>query len=201
MRYIGSQFHKPTGFIGKFVTFVMNRQNDKQYRGTEAALGLQDTDTVLDIGFGNGYLLHRLAKCHGCRFYGIDISEDMLRAASKRCRRFMSEGRMSLTLGDVLQTELPDNFFDKVYTVNTVYFWGDLAAGLAEIRRVLKSGGTFINAVYTREYLDTLPIANQGYSKHSIEHLLIAGELEGFTVTTQAIEEGKAYCLIYQKLG
>jgi ubiquinone/menaquinone biosynthesis C-methylase UbiE len=201
MKYISEQFHKPTGFGSRLATFVMNRQNDKQYRGTEAALALRDTDTVLDIGFGNGYLLHRLAECYGCRFYGIDISEDMLRAASKRCEQFINKGRMTLSLGDALQTELPDNFFDKVYTVNTVYFWDDLAAGLAEIRRVLKSGATFINAVYTREFLDTLPVTSQGYAKHSIGHLVTTGETEGFTVTPQAIVEGKAYCLVYQKQG
>jgi ubiquinone/menaquinone biosynthesis C-methylase UbiE len=199
IRYIGDQFHKPTGFGGKFVTFVMNRQNDKQYRGTEATLGLQDTDTVLDIGFGNGYLLHRLAECYGCRFYGIDISEDMLRAASKRCEQFINKGRMTLSLGDALQTGLPDDFFDKAYTVNTVYFWSDLTTGLKEMHRILKPSGIFVNAVYTKEFLDSLPVTKQGYAKHSVKHLIETGEAAGFEVTLQTIAGGKAYCLIYRK--
>jgi ubiquinone/menaquinone biosynthesis C-methylase UbiE len=200
IRYIGDQFHKPTGLGGKLVTFVMNRQNDIQYRGTEAALDLRDTDTVLDIGFGNGYLLHRLASNHGGRFYGIDISKDMLSAASKRCTRYISEGRMTLSLGDALRTGLPDSFFDKAYTVNTVYFWDDLVAGLAEIWRILKPGGIFVNAVYTKEFLDTLPVTRQGYAKHSIKRLVDVGEAAGLTVTPKVIIEGKAYCLVYRKL-
>jgi ubiquinone/menaquinone biosynthesis C-methylase UbiE len=201
MKYIGEQFHKPTGFGGKLVAFVMNRQNDRQYRGAEVALDLQDADTVLDIGFGNGYLLHRLAGRYGSQFYGIDISEDMLRAANKRCRRLISDGRMALSLGDALRAGLPDGFFDKAYTVNTVYFWSDLAAGLAEVRRILKPGGVFVNAVYTKEFLDTLPVTRQGYAKHSIKRLVDAGEAAGFTVTPQAIVDGKAYCLVYRKQG
>jgi ubiquinone/menaquinone biosynthesis C-methylase UbiE len=199
MTYIGDQFHKPAGLGGKLVTFVMNRQNDRQYRGAETALGLQDADTVLDIGFGNGYLLHRLATNYGSIFYGIDISEDMLCAASKRCRRFIGEDRMTLSLGDALRTGLPDSFFDKVYTVNTVYFWPDLAAGLAEVWRILKPGGLFVNAVYTKEFLDTLPVTKHGYAKHSIKHLVETGEALDFTVAPQAIVEGKAYCLVYRK--
>jgi ubiquinone/menaquinone biosynthesis C-methylase UbiE len=201
MKYIGEQFHKPTGWGGKLMTFVMNRQNDGQYRAAEAALDLQETDTVLDIGFGNGYLLHRLAENHNCRFYGIDISEDMLHAASKRCRRFVADGRMTLSLGDALRSRLPDSFFDKAYTVNTVYFWGNLTAGFTEIRRILKPGGVFINAVYTKEFLDTLPVTKQGYAKHSIKHLVEAGEAASFTVSPQVIAEGKAYCIVYQKQG
>jgi ubiquinone/menaquinone biosynthesis C-methylase UbiE len=199
MRYIGEQFHKPTGFGGRLTTFVMNRQNDMQYRGTEAALGLQDADTVLDVGFGNGYLLHRLAANYGSRFYGIDISEDMLNAAGTRCRRYINEGRITLSFGDALQTRLPDGFFDKSYTVNTVYFWSDLALGLTEMHRILKPVGIFINTVYTKEFLDTLPVTKHGYAKHSIKHLVKTGESTGFTVTPQAIVEGKAYCLVYQK--
>jgi hypothetical protein len=53
---IGEQFHKPTGFGGSLATFVMNRQNWRQYVGAETALNLGGTESVLDIGFGNGYL-------------------------------------------------------------------------------------------------------------------------------------------------
>jgi ubiquinone/menaquinone biosynthesis C-methylase UbiE len=201
MEYIGEQFHRPTGLGGRLATFVMNRQNGRQYRGAEAALDLQDDDTVLDIGFGNGYLLCRLARKYGSRFYGIDISEDMLRAAGMRGQRFVRDGRMMLSLGDALHTGLADNFFDKAYTVTTVYFWPDLSAGLTEAWRILRPGGIFVNAVYTKEFLDTLPITKQGYAKHSIDHLANAGERAGFTVTKHIVADGRAYCLVYRKQG
>jgi ubiquinone/menaquinone biosynthesis C-methylase UbiE len=199
MTYISKQFHKPTGFSGRLVAFVMNHQNDIQYRGVEAALRLRDTDTVLDIGFGNGYLLNRLASSYDSQFYGIDISEDMLSAANKRCRTFIRAGRMSLSLGDALHTGLPDRLFEKTYTVNTAYFWSDLEAGLAEVWRILKPDGVFVNAVYTKEFLDTLPVIRQGYAKYSIAHYIDIGRAVGFTVEPQAVIEGKAYCLVYRK--
>ncbi|MDR0917435.1 MAG: class I SAM-dependent methyltransferase [Oscillospiraceae bacterium] len=197
--YIGAQFRKPTGLGGKLAAFVMNRMNGAQYRAVETALKLADSDTVLDVGFGNGYLLERLAARHGSRFYGIELSDDMLRAASVRNRRAIAEGRMTLTGGDVARLDFADGFFDRVYTVNTVYFWSDLDAGLAEICRVLKRGGVFVNAVYTREFLDGLRYTKRGFAKYSPEELAAAGERSGFSVEIVPIASGKAYCVVCRK--
>jgi ubiquinone/menaquinone biosynthesis C-methylase UbiE len=199
MTYIGEQFHKPSGLGGKFVTFVMNIQNQQQYNGTETALGLCSSDIVLDIGFGNGYLLNRLAKHYNSRFFGIDISDDMLRTATVRNYRFIDDGRMMLSLADALNTGFADSFFDKVYTVNTVYFWQDLDAGLAEIWRILKPGGVFVNAVYTKEFLEQLPVTKYGYAKYTLEQFTEAGTRTGFTMDARTVVSKKAYCLMYQK--
>ena len=40
----------------------MNYQNQKQYKTIIENIDIQTTGTILDIGFGNGYLLRRLAK-------------------------------------------------------------------------------------------------------------------------------------------
>ncbi|MDR0905187.1 MAG: class I SAM-dependent methyltransferase [Oscillospiraceae bacterium] len=197
--YIGGQFRKPTGLGGRLSAFVMNRMNQKQYRAAEAALGLAGSDTVLDVGFGNGYLLRRLAERYGSRFYGIEISGDMLRAASERNSRAIAGGAMTLTLGDVVRLDFADGFFDKIYTVNTVYFWSDLDAGLAEIYRVLKAGGLFVNAVYTKEFLDGLRYTKRGFAKYSLEEFAAASERNGFSVEVKPITAGKAYCLICRK--
>jgi ubiquinone/menaquinone biosynthesis C-methylase UbiE len=199
MSYIGEQFHKPTGLGGKLATFVMNRQNWRQYAGVEAALNLSGTESVLDIGFGNGYLLKRLAGRYDCRFYGVDISPDMLQTATKRNRKFIDSGKMRLSLGSAEQTGLESSSIDKAYTVNTVYFWSSLDAGLADIWRILKPGGVFVNAFYSKKMLDSLPIADKGYAKYEIDELLEAGKRNGFAVEAHPIVEGRAYCLTYRK--
>jgi ubiquinone/menaquinone biosynthesis C-methylase UbiE len=199
MSYIGKQFHKPTGFGGRLATFVMNRQNWRQYVGTEAALTLRDTDSVFDIGFGNGYLLNRLAGRYNCRFYGIDISPDMLAAASRRNKKHIDGGKMSLSLGSAEQTGLADGLLDKAYTVNTAYFWSSLDAGLSEIWRVLKPGGVFVNTVYSKAMLDGLPVTKSGYAKYEIDEYLKAGARNGFSATARPIIEGRSYTIIYTK--
>jgi SAM-dependent methyltransferase len=88
---------------------------------------------------------------------------------------------------------------DKVYTVNTVYFWSDLSAGLREIYRILKDGGVFVNSVYSREWLNKLPYTWVGFAKYSLDELTQAGEQCGFTVQIKPIANGKSYCVIYTR--
>ena len=199
LTYIGRQFRQPTGFGGQLSTFVMNRINQKQYRAIESALRLGDADRVLDIGFGNGYFLRRLAGKYHSRFWGIDISDDMRRAAAARNRNSIEAGRMALSVGDVVHMDFPDGAFDKVYTSHTVYFWSDLDQGLAEIWRVLKGGGLFVNAVNSKEVMDKIPVTKTGFAKYTLAELEEAGRRAGFTVETAAIVPGKMYCLLYRK--
>jgi ubiquinone/menaquinone biosynthesis C-methylase UbiE len=177
----------------------MNRQNWRQYVGTESALELGVTDSVLDIGFGNGYMLNRLAGQYKCHFYGIDISPDMLNAATIRNMKHISDSRMSLSLGSVEQTGLADELVKKAYTVNTVYFWSSLDAGLMEIWRILQPDGVFVNTVYSKAMLDSLPVTKSGYAKYEIDALLSAGERNGFSVKVKSIVEGRSYSIIYRK--
>jgi ubiquinone/menaquinone biosynthesis C-methylase UbiE len=200
MSYIGEQFHKPMGLGGRLATFVMNRQNWRQYVGTESVLELGVADSVLDIGFGNGFMLDRLAGRYPCHFYGIDISPDMLDAATSRNKKHIRDGRMSLTIGSAEKTGLADESIEKAYTVNTVYFWSSLDAGLTEIWRILRPDGVFINTVYSKAMLDSLPVTKNGYAKYEIDELLEAGERNGFSVKMVPIVEEKSYSVIYKKV-
>jgi ubiquinone/menaquinone biosynthesis C-methylase UbiE len=196
---IGAQFRKPTGFGGLLSTFLMNTLNRRQYSAVERTLALTDGKRILDVGFGNGFMLGRLSKRYSCEYYGIEISEDMLTSATRRNERFVKNGIMKLTLDDVMKTDFADGFFDKVYSINTVYFWDDLSAGLSEIYRILGNGGVFVNAIYSREWLDKMSYTRTGFAKYSIDELVLAGEKCGFSVQVVPIARGKSYCLIYAR--
>ncbi|GHU97223.1 hypothetical protein FACS1894208_12530 [Clostridia bacterium] len=198
--YIGNQFHKPTGIGGRLATFTQNRMNQRQYIGTETVLELKADDMVLDIGFGNGYVMNRLAKQYPCRFYGIDVSLDMLAVASNRNKKHIDNGRMVLSLGSAEQSGLSDELLDKIYTINTAYFWTSLDAGLAEIHRILKPGGLFVNTVYSKAMLDSLPMTKNGYAKYELDEYVKAGSRNGFSTDVKPIVNGRSYCVIYKKL-
>jgi ubiquinone/menaquinone biosynthesis C-methylase UbiE len=197
--YIGRQFHNPTGALGRLATWIMNVQNRALYDATEAALTPLPSEKVLDVGFGNGWLLEHIAKLYKCELCGIDTSPDSLALATKRNLRSIHSGRMKLSLADALCTGFENDFFDKAYTVNTVYFWDDLDKGLAEMHRILKSGGMFVNTLYTKDTLDRLPMTRQGYRKYSLMQLTDAGKRCGFSVKSQTVADGKVYCVVYMK--
>ena len=54
------------------------------YNGAVDSLVINENIKVLDIGYGNGYMLNKIYKKGARNIYGIDISEDMKKEASKK---------------------------------------------------------------------------------------------------------------------
>jgi len=188
--YWAGQFAYPCGFCGKIATIIMNCINEAMYKA--AVANIPKDGKILDIGFGNGVVLKRALKRSDGKFYGVDISRDMIKAAAKRNKKAIREGRLTLAEGSV--DAIPfDEEFDLIYTTNTVYFWKDLDAALLEIKKKLADGGVFLNILYTKEWLDKVKYADYGFSKYTANELIKAAEDKGFETSVETIKEGKSY--------
>lgn len=197
--YIAKQFADPQGLGGGLVSLVMNRQNRPLYDETIRLLSLSDSDSVLDIGCGNGYVLRLLARRYNATFAGIDPSKEIIEAAKRRNRSDVKNGKMRFACQDVSALPFPDEAFSKAYTINTVYFWSDLKTPMQEIRRVLKPGGVFINTLYTNEALSRFSHTQFGYKRYEPKQLVDAGTEAGFAVKAVPILDGMAVCYLYTK--
>ena len=188
--YWGRQFARPHGPGGRIATFIMNRMNTAMYRAVYG--NVPDGGHILDVGFGNGYALKQLLKISNGTFYGIDISSDMVKVATERNKKAIRDGRLTLIEGSA--DNIPfEREFDIIYTINTVYFWPDLGAGLREVRSKLRDGGIFLNVFYTKEVLDGLRTADHGYNKYTPEELKQAAADNGFAAEIVPIEDGRSY--------
>jgi ubiquinone/menaquinone biosynthesis C-methylase UbiE len=138
----GRQFSRPTGWRGRLVGHLMAAKNAGISRLAVELLDVQPDDRLLEIGFGPGKGIHEAAR-HVSRGFiaGVDRSEVMLRQAERRNRWFIAEGRVELHRGSVGELPFEDGSFDRVFEVNSFHHWPSPAAGLAEIRRVLRDGG------------------------------------------------------------
>jgi ubiquinone/menaquinone biosynthesis C-methylase UbiE len=197
--YISKQFQNPEGLGGRFVSMIMNRQNRPLYDETIRLLSLADSDSVLDIGCGNGFVMNLLARQYDAQFTGIDTSDSVIKAAIRRNRRFVANNKMRFSCQNASVMSFADGSFSKAYTINTVYFWNDLEGTMAEIRRVLKPGGLFINTLYTNETLARFSHTAFGYKRYAPQQLENAGANLGFTAKAVPIVNGAAYSLIYQQ--
>ena len=198
--YIGSQFGNPRGFVGKVCCVLMNIINKAMYKNTVSVMNISPDENMLDIGYGNGYLLNCVYKKTKANLYGIDISEDMKIQATKRNKKALSDGKLFLDIGDCCDLKYSDDFFEAVTSINTVYFWGDTIKGLSEIHRTLKSGGSFYNVVYTKEWLDKLSYTEKGFKKYEPEELARFGKAAGFeNIQVKDIVKGKSFVVIYTK--
>ena len=198
--YIGSQFGNPHGFVGRICCVIMNVINKSMYKKTVDLIDAKSDDKVMDIGYGNGYLLKYLYKKTKSDLYGIEISADMLKQATERNKAAAKQGKLHLQIGDCCDLPYDDDFFFAVSSINTVYFWRDAVKGLSEIYRVLKAGGSFYNVVYTKEFLDDLAYTKKGFKKFEPEQLVAIGKQAGFdNIQVKDIAKGKSFVVIYSK--
>ncbi len=197
--YIGSQFGNPRGIVGKICCLIMNVINHRMYVQTASLIRLPEKSKVLDIGYGNGFLLKLLNK-KKYDLYGIDISDDMKKEAERNNRSAEREGRLHLGVGDCCSLPYKEGMFRAAASINTIYFWNDTLKGLEEIKRCLAINGKFYNVVYTKNWLDKLSYTEKGFKKFSPKELVELGYEAGFVkVGVKHIVKGKSFVVIYKK--
>lgn len=140
--FIAKQSRCPTGLLGWLIGRIMESETTAENDATLERLDLRSTDRVLEVGFGPGRALERVAgMVTAGTVAGVEVSEEMLRMATRRCKRLIREGRVELRLGTAEKLPFESASFDKVYSVHTLYFWERPAEVVAELRRVLKPKG------------------------------------------------------------
>jgi ubiquinone/menaquinone biosynthesis C-methylase UbiE len=196
IKYVGKKFGNPNGFGGKISTKIMNIINQKQYNAVLKNIKLEPNNNVLDIGFGNGYLINKILKQNvSVNIYGIEISEDMVNKVKSKYNN------VKLFLENINKTSFGENTFDKIYTINTIYFWNELDNCFSEIKRILKPNGIFMNVIYTKEYLNKLIFTKYGFIKYSVEDIKNITENNGMKIIeTIEIQKNKSYCIISKNI-
>jgi len=187
---VAAQLAKPQGESGIKVAAHMNVSNGDMTRHAINLLNCNDGDHVLEIGPGNGYFAeYALSKGNDIRYTGVDISETMISTAREINKSHVDAGRATFEWVNGLHFPFPDNTFDKIFTVNTLYFWQNPAIQLADIRRVLKPNGVFCLAISSKKFMDSLPFTAYGfilYTPEEAQELLLAN---GFVLMDTEIRD------------
>jgi ubiquinone/menaquinone biosynthesis C-methylase UbiE len=145
VNYIVSQFGNPRGAIGRLVGMIMAYENRERNAWAVSLLQVQAADRVLEIGFGPGWAIERIAALATAGFVGgIDHSQTMVHLATKRNAAAVCEGRVVLHHGSALALPYESESFTKVLAVNALHHWPEPMAGLHEAWRVLMPGGSVL---------------------------------------------------------
>lgn len=186
---LAKHLRQPEGETGKLVGDEMNKSN--YYINTNAfdLLNLTKNDSMLEIGFGNGKLIPELFdRAPNLNYCGVDLSETMVQEASVANADLIKKGSVELMQGAINQLCYLDNFFDKIITVNTLYFWDHPEQVIQELYRVLKPKGTLIIGFRDKELVKAMPFTKFRFTLYSGEEaksLVQTGNFQSTKLTTK----------------
>ncbi len=114
----------------------------KELRGSSGRL--------LEVGCGIGVDSIRLARC-GFEVTALDLTESAIQVA----RRFAEDraAGIDFRVGNAEDLEFEDETFDAAYAFGVLHHTPQVAQAVAELRRVLKPGGTAYVMLYHRNSL------------------------------------------------
>ncbi|WP_169306524.1 class I SAM-dependent methyltransferase [Cohnella pontilimi] len=178
---IARHLRQPAGFVGKLVGLLMNKGNDFMNRFTIGIVDPRPGESILEIGFGNGKYIHEIASKMKTGFVaGVDFSSTMVEQARKRNKAYILQGLVDINLGEVNHIPFESETFNKVFTVNTIYFWPNPANDIREIHRVLKTDGQLVVSFRSKERMERLEFTKHGFKLYDPEEVIELVRAAGF---------------------
>jgi ubiquinone/menaquinone biosynthesis C-methylase UbiE len=169
---LASQLKEPQGAKGIEIAEMMNATNIKMTLHAIAHLHIRNDDRILELGHGNcGHLHHLLELKDGLRYTGLEISELMYTEAQVKNKAYLDTGQAAFHQYDGLHIPFSNNSFDRIFSVNTIYFWTDPQYLLTELYRVLKPNG-ILNITFAQEkFMQQLPFTAFGFKLYNEEKI------------------------------
>lgn len=179
-KLLSRQARKPSGLFGKWIiVFLFDKGNAELNRFVSEMVDIREKEHVLEIGFGTGFLIRLLSKqIKSGVIEEIDFSKTMFSVALKKNRKQIQTGKVKLSLGNFDEVPFEKTSFDKIFTVNTLYFWENPSDQIKKIATLLKSGGTILIAFEDETMLKRKPLdpnVFNYYSKEAVVSFLSQG--------------------------
>ena len=129
---------------------------------------LRPGERVLDLGCGSGWATRLLARLVSegpegfGQVIGVDVSDEMIRLARQASKDF---DNVMYVWGSATQIPWEENFFDKVLSVESFYYYPDQDRALAELFRVMAPKGRMFILInlyndnpYSLQWVDKLKV-------------------------------------------
>ncbi|MBP6532569.1 MAG: class I SAM-dependent methyltransferase [Bacteroidia bacterium] len=212
MKEMAKQLSLPEGENSKIVTEFMSKGNRTLYDFTLDQLTFFPSAEVLEIGPANGFFVPKLFERNDSISYtGLDLSHDMITEAIELNSELVTKGKARFVNGDVVSLPFRDESFDIIFTVNTLYFWSDPIAGMAELKRVLRPNGKLVISIRSKETMENMPFTQYGfrlYSKVELQNLFaengftdatISSKMEDITLPSGESVDIESFCALGEK--
>ena len=200
--FFSEQARRPDGLFGRMVmSIVFDRGNAFLNNFTNELMSVQTDDHIIEIGFGTGKLIHRMAQqIDKGVIEGVDFSKVMVSIARKRNKKNITNGKEKILEGNFDEMPFEKESFTKACSINTLYFWPKAAHTTKKIAEILKPDGKLILAFEDIEQLKQRKLNRDVfhfYSKDEVQKLLInAGFSKDISIVTRKKGKSIFHCII-----
>ena len=133
-------------------------------------------DVVLDVASGTGAVALELVRQKGCSVVGIDQSAEMLEEARRRIALAAATKDVRLVEGRAEELPFEDGAFDALTVTYLLRYVDDPGATLAELARVVRSGGTLASLEFG---VPPAPLPRAAWELYTGVGLPLAGRIIG----------------------
>jgi len=176
LQAIASQLKHPTGEKGIEMGNMMNETNINMTRHSIQNLQIEAGNKILELGHGNaGHVEFIFDQDENIKYYGLEMSELMFQEARQINRNYVSQKQAFFSIYEGNTIPFEDDSFNKVFTVNTIYFWQEPEKLLSEIYRVLQPKGILCITFAEESFMKQLPFTQfefELYSTEKVEKLI-----------------------------
>ncbi len=131
--------------IARWYTFLAGRSESKYIQMGLEKLSMRSGETALEIGFGTGKGIIKLAEAVGKngKVYGLDISMNMIRITRSRVHRTGLGKSVMFQIGDGARLPFKSHLFHALFMSFTLELFDpiEIPMVLKECRRVLRKEG------------------------------------------------------------
>jgi len=145
IKILNKQFGNPTGLLGYLVGWVMPLKNKNRTDWLIEKLNYNPTDKILEIGYGSGAVLQKIAKSlNSGIIIGIDHSKVMYKQALSKNRQNIKDKKALLYCGEIWDLNNTTNAFDIIFGSNVHFFWKNPVSEFTHLYSLLNSNGKLV---------------------------------------------------------
>ncbi|QIQ21397.1 class I SAM-dependent methyltransferase [Zophobihabitans entericus] len=172
LKALAAQLRCPEGEDGIKLGHLMNMSNLSVILHGITNLQIQKKDNILELGYGNGELLsYILSLAEDIHYTGLEISPTMHQQAILLNKPYIDAGMANYQIYNGVNLPFIEPQFDKILTVNTLYFWKEPIKLLQNIYQALKLNGYFVITFCHKSFMQNLPFINYGFQLYEVEEV------------------------------
>jgi ubiquinone/menaquinone biosynthesis C-methylase UbiE len=183
---------------------IFDKGNKEMNAFAKQMLDIKTDDNILEIGCGTGRLINEISKeLETGKIDGIDFSNTMASIAIKNNKKNIREGKVNIQNADFDKFPFDENYYDKIFSINTIYFWENPDFTVSKILRLLKPNGTLILGFHLKKDMIKMDLDNTIFKLYSKEEkirlLNNTGKFKSVTINTKDSYPKCICCAIGEK--